>query len=70
VKVLQNEFIALKEYIEEVFEDYNDINDDTRMQLELINGMLAELQSKNKLIDTPRKPIGFNAAISRNKDVQ
>lgn len=36
----------LKDYIEEVFADYNDINDDTRMQLELINQTLAELQTK------------------------
>ena len=41
----------LKEYIEEVFADYNDINEDTRMQLELINQTLAELQTqKNKQI--------------------
>lgn len=33
---LQNEMKELKDYIEEVFADYNDINDDTRMQLELI----------------------------------
>ena len=65
VGVLQNEFIALKEYIEEVFEDYNDINEDTRMQLELINETLAELQSKNKIVQ-PRKPIGFHAAGNRN----
>ena len=65
VGVLQNEFIALKEYIEEVFEDYNDINEDTRMQLELINETLAELQSKNKIVQ-PRKPIGFHAARNRN----
>jgi hypothetical protein len=62
---LQNEVIALKEYIEEVFEDYNDINEDTRMQLELINETLAELQSKNK-INQPRRPIGFNAIKNRN----
>ena len=37
VHELQNEMKELKDYIEEVFADYNDINDDTRMQLELIN---------------------------------
>jgi len=37
-----------KDYIEEVFTDYNDINDDTRMQLELINQTLAELQAKRR----------------------
>ncbi len=43
VHELQNE---MKEYIEEVFADYNDINEDTRMQLELINQTLAELQTQ------------------------
>lgn len=37
VHELQNEVKELKGYIEEVFADYNDINDDTRVQLELIN---------------------------------
>ena len=49
----------LKEYIEEVFADYNDINDDTRMQMELINQTLAELQTQKKLDEKPRNPIGF-----------
>ena len=32
---IEKEVKELKEYIEEVFADYNDINDDTRMQLEI-----------------------------------
>lgn len=56
---LQKEVKELKEYIEDVFADYNDINDDTRMQLELINQTLAELQTQNKLQTTPRNPVGF-----------
>ena len=56
---LQQEVKELKVYIEEVFADYNDINDDTRMQLELINQTLAELQTQKKLSDKPRNPIGF-----------
>lgn len=56
---LQNEVKELKEYIEEVFADYNDINDDTRMQLELINQTLAELQSKERPSNKPRHKIGF-----------
>lgn len=56
---LQNEVKELKEYIEEVFADYNDINDDTRMQLELINQTLAELQAKKAWDKRPRNPIGF-----------
>ena len=56
---LQKDVQELKQYIEEVFTDYNDINDDTRMQLELINETLAELQAKDKAISKPRNPIGF-----------
>ena len=37
VQELQNEVKELKEYIEEVFADYNDINDDTRTQLESVS---------------------------------
>lgn len=59
VTKLQQEVKELKNYIEEVFTDYNDINDDTRMQLELINETLAELQSKNTLKDKPWPKIGF-----------
>jgi hypothetical protein len=65
-KELQKEVKELKKYIEEVFEDYNDINEDTRMQLELINEALAEIQSKNRAIDKPRNPIGYNAIKNRN----
>lgn len=56
---LENQMKELKEYIEEVFADYNDINDDTRMQLELINETLAELQDKNKALNKARPKIGF-----------
>jgi TolA-binding protein len=59
VTKLQSELRELKQYVEEVFTDYNDINEDTRLQLELINEALAELQSKNKWINRPRTPIGF-----------
>jgi len=61
VKELQNEVRELKQYIENVFTDYNDINEDTRLQLEFINETLAELQTKNKELDKPRNPIGFTA---------
>ena len=59
IKELQNEVKELKEYIEDTFTDYNDINEDTRIQLELINESLAELHFKNKALDKPRNPIGF-----------
>ena len=56
---LEQQMKELKGYIEEVFADYNDINDDTRMQLELINQTLAELQAKKKLEEKPHRRIGF-----------
>ena len=61
IKELQSEVRELKRYIDEVFTDYNDINEDTRMQLELINETLAELQVKNSELNKPRRPIGFTA---------
>jgi len=55
---LKNELKELKEYIEDVFTDQNDINEDTRMQLELINQTLAELQTKDRGCKE-RKRIGY-----------
>jgi hypothetical protein len=49
----------LAHYIESVLADYNDVNEDTRMQLELINEALAKLQSDHRLTSKPRNPIGF-----------
>jgi len=59
VKELQKDMKELKQYMEDVFTDYNDINEDTRIQLELINETLANLQSEQKLLNKPRRPIGF-----------
>lgn len=56
---LQQEVSDLKVYIEEVLSDQNDINEETAMQLELINQSLAELQMKKKRNEQPRNPIGF-----------
>ena len=55
---LKNELKELKEYIEEVFTDQNDINEDARIQLELINQTLAELQTKDRGFKE-RKRIGY-----------
>lgn len=65
---IQNEVKELKEYIEEVFADYNDINDDTRMQLELISKTLAELQAKRKWDERPCNPIGFHTYKKDEED--
>ncbi len=59
IKGLQEEMQKLKNYIEEVFADQNDINEDTRIQLELINQTLAELQVQKKASEKPRRPIDF-----------
>lgn len=59
LRKLQEDVNQLKDYIEEAFTDYNDINEDTRLQLEMINKTLAELQVQKKLFNKPRNPIGF-----------
>ena len=71
VNELQHEVKKLKEYIEDVFTDYNDINEDTRLQLEQINLTLAEMQVQNRLFDKPRRRIGFFTEQQRenNEDV-
>ena len=65
---LQNEVRELKQYVEDVFKDYNDINEDTRIQLELINESLAELQTKKRELEKPRNPIGFHAIEESRKN--
>lgn len=42
---LRNEIEKIKEYIDEVLTDQNEINEDTTMRLELIEQSLAELRS-------------------------
>ena len=56
---VENQMKELKEYIEDVFADYNDIKDDTWKQLELINQTLAELQVQKNQAEKPRNTIGF-----------
>ena len=65
---LEKQMCGLKQYIEEVIRDYNDINEDTRIQLELINQSLAELQVHKKIAERPRRPIGFKIDRSKNID--
>jgi hypothetical protein len=57
---LRKEIDQLKVYLEYVFADYNEINEDTRLQIELINQSIAELQADKTLHNTPpRRKIGF-----------
>ncbi len=58
VAELEKRMDAIENYIEEVFTDYNDIHDDTRIQLELINQALAGLQAKDREFKE-RKRIGY-----------
>lgn len=58
--VLEQRVDKLERYIEEVITDVNDVNEDTRMQIELINESLAELQADKKTAPSPQRPrIGF-----------
>lgn len=68
VKTLRSELQALKKQIEEMFADQNDINEDTRMQMELINEAIAELQVKN--LYTNRNEVGYLATLKRKKQKQ
>lgn len=63
---LQAEMKQLKAYIEEVMTDYNDMNEDTRLQIELINQSLAELHSDKKQNLKPKNKIGYLA--NNNED--
>jgi len=47
----------LTHYIESVLSDNNEINEDTRMQLELISEELANLQTNKIWIDKPQNPM-------------
>jgi hypothetical protein len=55
---LRRDFEELKMDIEEILENQNEINEDTRMQLDLINESLAQLQAKSPA-PSPRRRIGF-----------
>ena len=57
LSALEKNFEELKQDLEDIFADYNDINEDTRAQLEAINNTLAELQSRPPI--APRRPVGF-----------
>lgn len=66
VELLNEKIEKLNLYIEEVLHDQNDINEaqraineETSMQLELINQSLAELRAQPK--QKPMRPVGFNA---------
>jgi hypothetical protein len=57
---LQQEVRELRLYMEEIFVDQNDINVDTRLQLDLLNQSLSELQADKRFSNEPRRRIGFH----------
>ena len=56
---LRREIDEVKEYIEEILRDQNDLNEEYGAQLEAITVALAELQAKPK---PKRRKIGFDAS--------
>ncbi|MCQ2959892.1 MAG: ORF6N domain-containing protein [Bacteroidales bacterium] len=61
VEQIDHKVDNLKNYIEEILHDQNEINEDTATQLELINQTLAELQNDkiHRKIFSNRNPVGF-----------
>ena len=59
VAITEYEVENIRGYIESFLVDYNDINEDTRMQLELLNESMAALHVKHRELNKPRKPVGF-----------
>ena len=56
---LQREITEVKDYIEDILRDQNDINEEHDAQLAAISQALSELQAKPP--QKPIRPIGFNA---------
>lgn len=65
--LLQQKVKKLKEYVAEIFADQNDINEDTRLRLELINQTLAELQVKHKAAKRVKRPPPSDLLNRKNK---
>ena len=63
---IESEIKLIKEEMDSSLADQNDINEDTRAQLDAISAALAELQSKEP-IEKPRRRIGF---IQEDNDEQ
>ena len=61
---LRKQIEGIRQEMNEILADQNDINESTRMQLDAISTALAELQAKPSE-PKPRKPIGF---IQPNND--
>ena len=51
VSEIERKIGILSQYVEDILSDFNDINEDTRAQLEAISQMLADIQIKNRWND-------------------
>ncbi|MDE7376995.1 MAG: ORF6N domain-containing protein [Muribaculaceae bacterium] len=60
IALLERKVEDLSKYVEDILTDVNEVNEDTRMQLDLINEAIAELQVKHRSCHD-RKRIGFTA---------
>ncbi len=58
---LRKQIESLKDEVNDILADQNDINESTRAQLDAISTALAELQSSKSQIESLKKhrPIGF-----------
>jgi len=59
VTLTEHEIAKVINYIEAFLDNYDDINKDTQIQLELINHALAELQAQKQTPASPRRRIGY-----------
>ncbi len=64
---LQREINDVKEYIEDILRDQNDINEAHGAQLEAISMAISELQSQKRQ-QKPMHPIGYNAPQYQHND--
>lgn len=58
VEKLEHQIKEIREQVDDILADQNEINEDTRTQLDAINTALVELQTKETTTQK-RKPIGF-----------
>ena len=65
INELKKEIANVREEMNEILEDQNDINESTRAQLDAISTALAELQAKPP-VDKKRRPIGFIQPKDKN----
>ena len=62
IEEMRHQVSELNHYLDEVLRDQNDINEETMMQLQLINESLAEMRSEITSPDIGRKKIGFKTS--------